>query len=75
MTRIRVLISRVLDLLFSRRRESEPVPRNRGRPVKVISTGGLAILFNDHTSAFDAVEPDLTITGLALLYERLDKPA
>lgn len=41
-----------------------------GRPVKVISTGGLAILFNDHTSAFDAVEPDLTITGLALLYER-----
>ncbi len=41
-----------------------------GRPVKVISTGGLAILFNEHTSAFDAIEPDLTIAGLALLYER-----
>lgn len=41
-----------------------------GRPVKVISTGGLAILFNEHTSVFDAIEPDLTITGLGLLYER-----
>lgn len=41
-----------------------------GRPVKVISTGGLAVLFNDHTSVFDAIEPDLTIQGLALLYER-----
>ena len=41
-----------------------------GRPVKVIATGGLAVLFNDHTSVFDAVEPDLTITGLGLLYER-----
>ncbi|MFC7498064.1 type III pantothenate kinase [Enterovirga sp. GCM10030262] len=41
-----------------------------GRPVKVISTGGLAVLFNDHTSVFDAIEPDLTIQGLGLLYER-----
>jgi type III pantothenate kinase len=46
-----------------------------GRPVKVISTGGLAILFNDHTSVFDAIEPDLTITGLGLLYERSGKAA
>ncbi len=41
-----------------------------GRPVKVISTGGLASLFDRHTSVFDAIEPDLTITGLAILYER-----
>jgi type III pantothenate kinase len=41
-----------------------------GRPVKVISTGGLAILFNGHTDVFDAIEPDLTITGLGLLYAR-----
>jgi type III pantothenate kinase len=41
-----------------------------GRPVKVISTGGLAMLFNDHISAFDAIEPDLTISGLGLLYQR-----
>jgi len=44
-------------------------------PAKVISTGGLAILFNRHTSIFDAVEPDLTITGLGLLYERSGRPA
>ena len=36
------------------------------RPVTVIATGGLAILFDQHTSAFDAIEPDLTIQGLAL---------
>jgi type III pantothenate kinase len=38
-----------------------------GRPVKVIATGGLAVLFDKHTDAFDAIEPDLTIQGLALL--------
>ena len=38
-----------------------------GRPVQVIATGGLAILFDQHTDAFDAIEPDLTIQGLALL--------
>jgi len=41
-----------------------------GRPVKVISTGGLAILFDQHTEVFDAIEPDLTIQGLGLLYAR-----
>ncbi|OYW45244.1 MAG: pantothenate kinase [Sphingomonadales bacterium 32-68-7] len=38
-----------------------------GRPVKVIATGGLAILFDRHTQIFDAVDPDLTLEGLALL--------
>ena len=41
-----------------------------GRPVKVIATGGLAILFDKHTDMFDAIEPDLTIQGLAMLWER-----
>lgn len=41
-----------------------------GRPVKVIATGGLATLFDEHTSVFDFIEGDLTIQGLALLYER-----
>jgi type III pantothenate kinase len=41
-----------------------------GRPVRVISTGGLATLFDQHTEVFDAIEPDLTIQGLALLYKR-----
>ena len=38
-----------------------------GRPVTVIATGGLAILFDKHTDAFDVIEADLTIQGLALL--------
>ena len=41
-----------------------------GRPVKVIATGGLAILFDEHTDVFDAIEPDLTIQGLAMLRTR-----
>jgi type III pantothenate kinase len=41
-----------------------------GRPVKVIATGGLATLFDAHSAIFDAIEPDLTIQGLGLLYAR-----
>jgi type III pantothenate kinase len=41
-----------------------------GRPVKVIATGGLAILFDQHSEMFEAIEPDLTIQGLAMLYQR-----
>jgi type III pantothenate kinase len=41
-----------------------------GRPARVISTGGLAILFDKHTDVFDAIAPDLTIQGLSLLYQK-----
>ena len=41
-----------------------------GGKVTVIGTGGLAALFDKRTKVFDAVEPDLTIQGLSLLYER-----
>lgn len=41
-----------------------------GRPSQVIATGGLAALFDKQTTAFDVIEPDLTIQGLALLYRR-----
>jgi type III pantothenate kinase len=41
-----------------------------GRPAKVVATGGLAVLFEQHTDAFDAIEPDLTLRGLAMLAER-----
>ena len=44
-----------------------------GRPVTVVATGGLADLFDKHTSAFDAIEPDLTIQGLGLLYQSAAK--
>jgi type III pantothenate kinase len=41
-----------------------------GRPAKVVATGGLAILFQQHTSLFNAVDPDLTLDGLAILAEK-----
>ncbi len=41
-----------------------------GRPAKVVATGGLAVLFHEHTDIFDAVDADLTIEGLAILAEK-----
>jgi len=41
-----------------------------GRPTQVIATGGLALLFGEHTRIFDAVDTDLTLNGLAILAER-----
>lgn len=43
-----------------------------GRPAKVIATGGLAILFGDHTEIFDVVDSDLMFEGLAILAERVE---
>src|SRR3954470_24504436 len=48
---------------------AERMKRELGRPAKVIATGGLATLFDKHTDVFDAIEPDLTIQGLSLLYD------
>jgi type III pantothenate kinase len=45
--------------------------REIGMPVTVIGTGGLAALFDKRTDVFDAVEPDLTIQGLGLLYQEI----
>ena len=41
-----------------------------GRPCHVIATGGLATLIAKHSLVFDVLEPDLTIRGLALMWER-----
>lgn len=41
-----------------------------GRPARVIATGGLAILFDEHTDIFDAVDADLTLEGMAILAEK-----
>lgn len=48
----------------------ERMKREIGSPATVVATGGLADLFDKHSDAFDAIEPDLTIQGLSLLYER-----
>ncbi len=43
-----------------------------GHPVTVIATGGLATLFQQQKHLFDQVEPDLTLRGLAILYQNRD---
>lgn len=47
---------------------TQRLKRETGREVTVVATGGLASLFDKHTQAFDAIEPDLTIQGLSLLH-------
>ncbi len=39
------------------------------RPMKVIGTGGLSTLFEQGTDVFDALEADVTLQGLLLIYE------
>jgi type III pantothenate kinase len=48
---------------------TERMKSELGRPATVVATGGLAGLFDKHTDVFDAIEPDLTIQGLSLLYD------
>ena len=40
-----------------------------GDDVKVIATGGLAQLMNDHTNMFDIVDNDLIMDGLRVIYQ------
>ena len=46
-----------------------------GRPMKVIGTGGLSSLFDMGGEIFDALEPDLTMHGLVLIYQHNRKNA
>jgi type III pantothenate kinase len=48
---------------------TERIKAELGRPMTVVATGGLATLFDKNTTVFDAIEPDLTIQGLNLLYD------
>ena len=41
-----------------------------GRPCKVVATGGLAVLFDEHTDIFDAVDADLTLHGLVAVAKK-----
>src|SRR5574338_1550710 len=51
----------------------ERLKKEIGKPVTVVATGGLATLFDRHSRLFDAIEPDLTIQGLSLLYDMAAK--
>jgi type III pantothenate kinase len=46
------------------------IKREFGAPMRVISTGGLAPLFEGSTGVIDKVDPDLTLWGLRLIYQR-----
>jgi len=41
-----------------------------GEAMRVIATGGLSELFHQHCANIEAHDPDLTLVGLRLLYER-----
>ncbi|WP_437677300.1 type III pantothenate kinase [Sorangium sp. So ce131] len=49
--------------------------RELGYPCRVVATGGLARLIAPQTETIEAVDDDLTLTGLRLLYERNTAPA
>jgi type III pantothenate kinase len=45
-----------------------------GQPMGVIGTGGLAPLFDGATAAIERMDPNLTLWGLRIVYERNRKP-
>ncbi|MCQ0969815.1 type III pantothenate kinase [Paracoccus sp. TK19116] len=47
----------------------DKIRAERGVPMKVIATGGLAPLFDQGFDLFDAIEDDLTVHGLRLIYD------
>lgn len=46
------------------------IKQETGKPMRVIETGGLGVLFERHTNVIEAVDIDLTVKGLALIYQR-----
>lgn len=47
----------------------DKIRQERGQPMKVIATGGLAPLFDQGFDLFDAIEDDLTMHGLRLIHD------
>ena len=41
-----------------------------GSDIRVIATGGMAHLVKSNSDVIDEINPDLTLTGLRLIYER-----
>jgi type III pantothenate kinase len=51
------------------------IKREFGAPMKVIATGGLTPLFEGAIAGIDHVDPNLTLWGLRLIYQRNPKKA
>lgn len=41
-----------------------------GQPTKVIATGGMAYMIKENSSVIDEINPDLTLIGLKIIYDR-----
>lgn len=52
----------------------ERIKQEFGQPMGVIGTGGLAPLFDGATKAIERMDPNLTLWGLRIVYERNRKP-
>ena len=46
-----------------------------GENAKVVGTGGLAAIIAQEADVFDAINPDLTLIGLRLIYGKNQPPA
>ncbi len=46
------------------------IKQETGQPMRVMATGGLGVLFERYTNVIEAVDIDLTVKGLALIYQR-----
>jgi type III pantothenate kinase len=44
--------------------------KEMGRSTRVVATGGLSTIFSPETHMIDHVDPDLTLEGLRIIYER-----
>jgi type III pantothenate kinase len=51
------------------------IKKSYGKPLKVISTGGLGRLISKETNEIDIYDPDLTFKGLKMIYDKLKKSA
>jgi len=46
------------------------IQKELGGNAKVVATGGLASLIADEVTCIDAIEPELTLLGVRLIYEK-----
>lgn len=49
------------------------IKKEYGKPLKVISTGGLGRMIFNETSLIDIYDPDLTFKGLKIIYDKYQK--
>ena len=46
---------------------------NMDEPIKVVATGGLGSIIAPETDAIDVYDPNLTLSGMRLIYEKQNR--